>query len=105
VPANAHVEQVAPHSAVLNKGRLLVTHAGHGSVMKALRQGRPMVLRALGRDQARVAARAEALGVAEVVARGGRENAEDALAAALDRTLAFGDADRGRNTRRPTPSD
>ena len=85
-PANAHVEQVVPHSAVLKRGVLLVSHAGHGSVMKALWEGRPMVLVPWGRDQPGVAARAHALGVAEVVARG--PGSEVTLAAAIDRVLA-----------------
>lgn len=66
-PPNARVEHLVPHSAVLEAGVLLVSHAGHGSVMKALWHGRPMVLVPWGRDQPGVAARAEALGVAEVV--------------------------------------
>ena len=65
--------------------QLLVSHAGHGSVVKALWHGRPMVLMPWGRDQPGVAARAHALGVAEVVQRG--DNAEAALAAAIDRAL------------------
>jgi UDP:flavonoid glycosyltransferase YjiC (YdhE family) len=69
VPQNARVEQVISHSAVLERARLLVSHAGHGSVMKALWYGCPMVLVPWGRDQPGVAARAAALGVAEVVAR------------------------------------
>jgi UDP:flavonoid glycosyltransferase YjiC (YdhE family) len=85
-PSNAHLERTAPHSAVLEKGRLLVGHAGHGSVMKAIWYGRPMVLMPWGRDQPGVAARARALGVAEIVQRG--ENAEAALASAIDRTLS-----------------
>ena len=85
-PANAHVEQVVPHSAVLKRGVLLVSHAGHGSVMKALWEGKPMVLVPWGRDQPGVAARAHALGVAEVVARG--DGSEVTLAAAIDRVLA-----------------
>jgi len=85
IPANAHVEQTVPHSAVLQRGQLLVSHAGHGSVMKALWHGRPMVLMPWGRDQPGVAARAQALGVAEVVHRG--DNAEAALADAISRTL------------------
>lgn len=84
-PANARVEQLVPHSAVLKRGRLLVSHAGHGSVMKALWEGRPMVLVPWGRDQPGVAARAEALGVAEVVPR---EDAKHSLAAAIERALA-----------------
>jgi UDP:flavonoid glycosyltransferase YjiC (YdhE family) len=85
IPANAHVEQTVPHSAVLQRGQLLVSHAGHGSVMKALWHGRPVVLMPWGRDQPGVAARARALGVAEVVQRG--DNAQTALAEAISRTL------------------
>src|SRR5467141_2382598 len=66
-PANARVENTVSHSAVLERAVLLVSHAGHGTVMKALWRGRPMVLIPWGRDQPGVAARAQALGVAEVV--------------------------------------
>lgn len=40
---NAHVEQVVPHSAVLRRG-VLLSRARHGSVMKALWEGKPTVL-------------------------------------------------------------
>jgi UDP:flavonoid glycosyltransferase YjiC (YdhE family) len=54
--------------------------------MKAFWHGRPMVLVPWGRDQPGVAARAEALGVARVVAR---DRADvDALAAAIDACLS-----------------
>jgi UDP:flavonoid glycosyltransferase YjiC (YdhE family) len=66
-PANARIEKTVSHSAVLEHAALLVSHAGHGTVMKALWLGKPMVLIPWGRDQPGVAARAEALGVAEVV--------------------------------------
>jgi MGT family glycosyltransferase len=66
---NVRVEQVISHSAVLERGVLLVSHAGHGSVMKALWHGTPMVLVPWGRDQPGVAARAVHLGVARVVQR------------------------------------
>lgn len=69
IPNNARIEQYVPHSKVLERGRLLLSHAGHGSVMKALWYGVPMVLIPWGRDQPGVAARAEHLGVAKVVAR------------------------------------
>jgi UDP:flavonoid glycosyltransferase YjiC (YdhE family) len=36
VPANARLEQFVPHSAVLKRSGLLVSHAGHGVVAKAL---------------------------------------------------------------------
>lgn len=85
VPANARVEQTVSHAAVLERGALLVSHAGHGSVMKALWYGRPMVLVPWGRDQPGVAARAAALGVAEVVPR--ERASSDTLRTAVDRVL------------------
>ena len=85
VPTNARIEGTVSHAAVLERAALLVSHAGHGSVMKALWYGRPMVLVPWGRDQPGVAARAAALGVAEVVPR---ENASpEALSAAIDVVL------------------
>jgi len=86
VPANARIERTASHAGVLERGGLLVSHAGHGSVMKALWHGRPMVLVPWGRDQPGVAARAEALGVATVVERSAAT--PRALAAAIDAVLA-----------------
>ena len=83
--ANARVERTVSHAAVLERGRLLVSHAGHGSVMKALWYGRPMVLVPWGRDQPGVAFRAAALGVAEVVPR--EDASADTLSAAVDRAL------------------
>ena len=91
-PANAYIEQTVPHSAALKRGVLLVSHAGHGSVMKALWEGRPMVLTPWGRDQPGVAARAHALGVAEIVPRS--PDAEAALAEAIDRALASSEMQR-----------
>lgn len=96
IPANAHVEQTLSHSAVLQRAQLLVSHAGHGSVMKALWHGRPMVLMPWGRDQPGVAARALALGVAAVVPRG--DNVEPALADAISRTLANSDMQKAAAT-------
>lgn len=85
-PANARAERTVSHAAVLERGRLLVSHAGHGSVMKALWYGRPMVLVPWGRDQPGVAARAADLGVARVIDRS--EATPGALAAAIDGVLA-----------------
>lgn len=84
-PKNARVEQTVSHFAVLKRAELLVGHAGHGTVMKALWQGKPMVLIPWGRDQPGVAARAAALGVAEVVPRS--DATEDSLATAIKRTM------------------
>jgi UDP:flavonoid glycosyltransferase YjiC (YdhE family) len=85
VPANARIELFVPHSAVLKRSRLLVSHAGHGVVGKALFYGVPMVLVPWGRDQPGVAVRAAALGVAEVIAQ--HDLTEQRLAAAIHRVL------------------
>jgi UDP:flavonoid glycosyltransferase YjiC (YdhE family) len=85
VPANARIERFVPHSAVLKRSGLLVSNAGHGVVAKALYYGVPMVLVPWDRDQPGVAARAAALGVAEVIAR--HDLTEDRLAAAIQRVL------------------
>lgn len=69
LPENARIESDVSHAEVLKRACLLVSHAGHGVVLKALHYGVPMVLVPWGRDQPGVAARAEALGVAEVIPR------------------------------------
>jgi UDP:flavonoid glycosyltransferase YjiC (YdhE family) len=85
VPANARIERFMPHSAVLKRSSLLVSHAGHGTVAKALYYGVPMVLVPWDRDQPGVAARAAALGVAEVIAR--HDLTALRLSAAIQRVL------------------
>lgn len=69
VPSNAKINHYIPHSRVLKNSVLMISHAGHGSVMKAMWHGVPMVLVPWGRDQPGVAARAERLGLAVVVDR------------------------------------
>ncbi len=86
VPPNARVEPYVSHAAALRKSAVFVSHAGHGSVMKALTHGVPMVLVPWGRDQPGVAARAEHLGVAVVVRREGLT--PSALSEATERVLA-----------------
>jgi len=85
VAPNARVERHVPHSAVLKRAAALVSHAGHGSVMKALWYGCPMVLVPWGRDQPGVAARADALGVAEIVPRDRAD--PSSIGSAIDRVL------------------
>lgn len=46
-----------PHSKVFPKATMVVTHAGHGTVMRALANGLPVVCLPMGRDQADNAAR------------------------------------------------
>ncbi len=49
---NVHVVQAAPHSAILARAALAVTHGGHGTVVRALAAGVPLVILPHGRDQA-----------------------------------------------------
>ena len=67
MPEGAHLERTISHAAVLERARLMVGHAGYGSVSKAMWYGVPMVLVPWGRDQPGVALRVERLGVARVV--------------------------------------
>ena len=56
-PENVTVVERAPHSEVLRHASAVVTHAGHGTVIKALAAGVPVVAMPLGRDQLDNAAR------------------------------------------------
>jgi len=51
VPENVIVVASAPHSHVLPVADLVITHAGHGTLMKSLSHGLPMVCLPMGRDQ------------------------------------------------------
>ena len=59
VPAGANVQVVraAPHAAVLGEAAAVITHCGHGTTIKALAAGLPLVCLPMGRDQLDVAAR------------------------------------------------
>ena len=54
---NVAVVRSAPHEAILPQASLTVTHGGHGTVMKSLAAGVPMVCIPMGRDQNDNAAR------------------------------------------------
>jgi MGT family glycosyltransferase len=56
-PANVTVTESAPHSKVLRHASAVVTHGGHGTVIKTLAAGVPLVVMPLGRDQLDNAAR------------------------------------------------
>ena len=44
LPDHVYLSDYVPHGTVLSKSRLVISHAGHGIVMKALYYGVPMVL-------------------------------------------------------------
>lgn len=50
-PANVHLVDSAPHDAVMREAALVVTHGGHGAVIRALSHGLPMLVVPHGRDQ------------------------------------------------------
>ncbi len=56
-PANVHVVRAAPHSEVLRSADAVVTHGGHGTVVRALASEVPLVILHHGRDQADNSAR------------------------------------------------
>ena len=51
-PANVSVVAAAPHSQVLAEAAVVVTHGGHGTVVRALAWDRPVLVLPHGRDQA-----------------------------------------------------
>lgn len=61
-PGNAVLQDFAPHRQVFSHARVVVTHAGHGTVMAALATGVPLLCLPMGRDQPDNAARVVRLG-------------------------------------------
>jgi MGT family glycosyltransferase len=79
------VVRSAPHAQVLPHASAVVTHGGHGTVMKALAAGLPLVCLPMGRDQTDNAARIVARGVGLRLAAAAPPHA---VAAAVRRVLA-----------------
>jgi MGT family glycosyltransferase len=84
-PPNVHVLTAAPHAQILQEAAVVVTHAGHGTVIKALAAGVPLVCLPQGRDQKDNAARVRHLGVG--VSIGKRAN-EQSIEAAVNTVLS-----------------
>ena len=61
-PDNVMVVRAAPHGALLDSAALFVTHAGHGSTLRPLLAGVPLLCLPMGRDQNDNAARVVARG-------------------------------------------
>ena len=83
-PSNVRVLRAAPHQQVLAEASAVVTHAGHGSVLKALAAGVPLVCMPLGRDQKDNTVRVLRLGAGVRVKKGERPAG---IAAAVRRVL------------------
>ena len=56
-PPNVVVVASAPHAQLIPRSRVVVTHCGHGTTLKALSQGVPLLCMPMGRDQVDNAAR------------------------------------------------
>lgn len=63
VPENVTIRSFIPHSEILPQCAAVITHAGHGTVIRSLAYGVPLVCMPLGRDQTANAARVAYRGV------------------------------------------
>jgi MGT family glycosyltransferase len=63
IPANVTVRQFVSHAQIFPQAAAVVTHAGHGTVIRALANGVPLVCIPIARDQPNNAARVVARGV------------------------------------------
>jgi MGT family glycosyltransferase len=82
---NVRVVRSAPHGALLPAADVVVTHGGHGTVVKALAAGVPLVVLPHGRDQADNAARLVARHAGVKVSRKAKPKS---IASAIDRVLS-----------------
>ena len=93
-PPNVQVLRSAPHSQVLRHAAAVVTHAGHGTTIRTLAAGIPLVCVPMGRDQLDVAARIVHRGAGlRVATSAGVEELAAALQQVLDQP-AYGEAAR-----------
>lgn len=80
-PDNVEIVRSAPHGALLQKAAVFVTHAGHGSALRSLMAGAPLLCLPMGRDQEDNAAR--------IVSRGaGLRLSPDASIASITSAIA-----------------
>jgi MGT family glycosyltransferase len=83
VPGNAIALNYAAHDPILRSAALAVTHGGHGTAMRSLRHGVPMVLMpGLAADQPHIAAQMQEWGVGRALP--GDADVAAIRAAALD---------------------
>ncbi|MEV4005389.1 glycosyltransferase [Actinomadura sp. NPDC049753] len=83
-PGNVLVTGAAPHSAALRHAAVTVTHAGHGTAVKSLAAGVPLVCVPLGRDQREVARHVELAGAGITVRKG---SSSRTIARAVEKVL------------------
>ena len=83
-PDNVLVTAAAPHNIALPHAAVTITHAGHGTAVKSLAAGVPLVCVPLGRDQREVARHVEWLGAGTTVSKSASPGT---IARAVDRVL------------------
>ena len=83
VAPNVTVVAAAPHAEVLKHAALVVTHAGHGTIIKSLAAGVPVVALPMGRDQPDNAARMVAAGAGVALKPSAKAEAIRAAVAAV----------------------
>ena len=89
-PANALIVQAADHEPLMARASLVVTHGGHGTAMRALKYGVPMmVIPGIAPDQAINGAMVEKLGAGRVLTQDASSEAINALARELLTTAQF----------------
>ncbi len=105
-PTNVLVVPAAPHSEVLRSAAAVVTHGGHGTVVRALAADVPLVVLHHGRDQADNAARLTARGAGLTVKRSASPGAIATTVRRLldDSSFRTGAARLGRSIRRDAAS-
>ena len=86
-PENVRVLRAAPHAQIIAEAAAVVTHAGHGTVIKALAAGVPIVCIPQGRDQKDNSARVQRLGAG---IRLGKRASPTAIAGAVREVLGKG---------------
>lgn len=97
-PPNVTIVRSAPHGALLPRAALVVTHGGHGTVIRALAHGVPVVCMPIGRDQSDNAARAEAIGAGVSIShRASTRSIRRAIARAVHDVDLRGNAMRARD--------
>jgi len=85
--ANTIITASAPHNVVMQQATLVVTHGGHGTVMRALKHHRPLLVMPHGRDQDENAARIVEHGAGlRLTATAGTEDIRAALQRLLNET-------------------
>ncbi|MEU8246715.1 nucleotide disphospho-sugar-binding domain-containing protein [Nonomuraea sp. NPDC048916] len=81
---NVLVTAASPHSIALRHAAVTITHAGHGTAVKSLAAGVPLVCVPLGRDQREVARHVEFAGAGITVSK---SSSPRTIARAVDRVL------------------